>query len=313
MKPNIVISALIALAVFACGSTTPTPAPVLPTEASPTATAEPEFIEVNLTIVNNSTLPVDYFWVNDQAQEENYGTVEPGGTTDLTTFFEQMWRIRDGAGNLVREYTVTETAQQTVTIAAEDVAAADPLAADLAAQVEEFSENGRFPTTEGEYVRLDDFSETFAQIGYYQAYPTDLELENFVFTGHLKWSTALPTSDVSACGILFGQQEDSSDYAVFLDKSRVYFSSSTTTFYKELGKTSGTGRVNFANPAEADFSLVVYQTHAYVYVDGAFIGEYSLSVDKPLRGKFGYGIISGTNKDYGTRCEISNAAVWSLK
>lgn len=150
------------------------------------------------------------------------------------------------------EYTSTEDAQQTVTIAAEAVA--DPVVDELAAQVQKFKDEGRIPTTEGEYMKLDDFSQTFSQLGSYQAYPLGIELENFVFSGHLKWSTATETSD-----------------------------------------------------------LVVYQTHAYVYVDGAFIGEYTLSQDKPLKGSFGYGIISGTNKDYGTRCEITNAGVWSLK
>ena len=56
----------------------------------------------------------------------------------------------------------------------------------------------------------------------------------------------------------------------------------------------------------------MYNNHAYVYVDDKFIGEYTLSQDKILKGIFGYGIISGTNRDFGTRCEITNARVWSL-
>ena len=106
------------------------------------------------------------------------------------------------------------------------------------------------------------------------------------------------TSDISGCGILFAQQKDTSDYAVFLDKSRIYFSSSTPKYYSELGKTRGTGTLDFGNPAEADFSLVVYNYRAFVYVNGGFIGEYTLSKDKPMRGIFGYGLISGINRDY---------------
>ena len=179
-------------------------------------------------------------------------------------------------------------------------------------QVQKFASEGLIPSTDGKYIELDDFKETFAQIGYYRPYPTDIVLESFVFAGHVKWETSVATSDVSGCGILFSQQEDTSDYAVFLDKSRIYFSSSTPKFYKELGKTRGTGRLSFGNPAEADFSLVVYDNHAYVYVDDKLIGEYTLSKDKQLKGIFGYGIISGTNRDFGTRCEITNARIWSL-
>lgn len=183
---------------------------------------------------------------------------------------------------------------------------------DIFSQIQKFADDGLIPGTDGKYIELEDFSETFAQIGFYRSYPIDLELEAFVFVGHVKWETAGSTSDVSGCGILFAQQEDTSDYAVFLDKSRIYFSSSTPKFYAELGKTRGTGLLSFGDPAEADFSLVVYDNHAYVYVDDKFIGEYTLSRDKQLRGVFGYGIISGTNRDYGTRCEISNARIWDL-
>ena len=70
--------------------------------------------------------------------------------------------------------------------------------------------------------------------------------------------------------------------------------------------------MNFGNPAEADFTLLVYEYKAYVYVNSDFIGEYTLSKDKELMGKFGYGIISGTNHDYGTRCEITDSRMWKL-
>ena len=325
MKQSLTSIILLVLISLACGSSAPTAAPTSvpptvaqptvapPTLARPSATVDPALVEVTLTFVNDSGVPLDYYWVNFSAEEEKYGTIQAGRTAELSTFFEQLWRIRDQAGNLVMEYSVTKDAQQTVTIEGDAVAAADPVAADLSAQVQKFKDEERIPSTEGEYIKLEDFSQTFSQLGYYQAYPTGVNLENFVFSGHFKWSTAIATSDVSACGILFGGQPDNSDYAVFLDKSRVYFSSSTATAYRELGKTSGTGRVNFGNPAEADFSLIVYQTHAYVYVDDQFIGEYTLSSSKPLKGAFGYGIISGTNKDFGTSCEITNAGIWSLK
>ena len=184
---------------------------------------------------------------------------------------------------------------------------------DVFSQVQKFADDGLISSTNGEYIELDDFKETFSQLGWYQSYPTKLVLEAFVFVGHLKWQTAAQTSDVSGCGLLFAQQEDTSDYAVFLDKSRIYFSSSTPRYYSELGKTRGSGRLNLGNPAEADLTLLVYKNYAYVYVDNKMIGEYTLSKDKPLKGIFGYGIISGTNRDYGTRCEVTNARVWSLK
>ena len=82
----------------------------------------------------------------------------------------------------------------------------------------------------------------------------------------------------------------------------------------QLGKTRGTGTLNLPNPAEASMELVVNGTQAYVLVNDEFIGEYTLFTDKMLDpGYLLYSIISGTNKDYGTRCEVTNAHLWVAK
>jgi hypothetical protein len=187
---------------------------------------------------------------------------------------------------------------------------------DLFSKVEQFASDGLIPSTSGEYIELDPYSEDFAQIGWLRyRYFDDVEVEHFVFNAHVEWETAMDTSDVSGCGVVFGVIEGSSSneyYGVVFDKSRIYFTIARSGYYYELGKTRGTGRLNFGNPAEADVTIVVYNNHAYVYVDDDFIGEYTLSQDKELKGYFGFGIISGTNKDYGTSCDITNPRIWSL-
>jgi len=185
---------------------------------------------------------------------------------------------------------------------------------ELFSQVQEFKDQGYIPSTEGKYVEVKDYLGQFAQLGWLNwSYEKEIILENFVYTATINWSTAVDTSEVSGCGVVFDIQEDTGYYGVILDKSRIYFTSATKSFYYELGKTRGSGRISFGNPAEAKFSLAVFEDHAFVYVDDEFIGEYTLSKDKPLRGKFAYGIISGTNRSFGTRCEIANARIWSLK
>jgi hypothetical protein len=186
----------------------------------------------------------------------------------------------------------------------------------LFSKVQMFKDEGFIPSTSGTYIQLDDFREDFAQIGYlYPEFPENLQLENFVFNANVKWSTAVETSDTSGCGLVFAYQEGGKYgyyYGVVLDKSRIYFSSTNSLGYKDLGKTRGTGRLNFGNPAEAELTLLVYDYRAFVYVDNEFIGEYTLSMDRDLYGYFGFGIISGTNRDYGTRCEISRPRIWKL-
>jgi hypothetical protein len=163
-------------------------------------------------------------------------------------------------------------------------------------------------------IKLEDFNESWAQLGWYQWWNLkfDVNIKNFVFDSHFSWESASNISDDSGCGIVFALQEDDKNYSVFLDKTRIYFTRSDRNYYYELGKTSGTGRVQFGNPAEADFSLIVFETQAYVFVDKNFIGEYSLSTDQPLKGRLAYSLLSGTNKDYGTRCKITNSKLWVL-
>jgi hypothetical protein len=182
-------------------------------------------------------------------------------------------------------------------------------------KVQTFKDEGLIPSTDGEYMLVDGFNDRFAQIGWLRYQYFDFEVEQFVFNADISWRTAVDTSDTSGCGIVFGVQEKGDNneyYGVVLDKSRIYFTIARSGYYYELGKTRGTGRLDYGNPAEAEFTILVYDNHAYVYVDDNFVGEYTLSQDKELRGKFGYGIISGTNKDYGTKCMITNARMWDL-
>ncbi len=181
--------------------------------------------------------------------------------------------------------------------------------------VKEYHDQGYISTLEGDYVVLDDFSESWPQIGWYQWWPQDRTITNFVFGAHFSWETASSTPDISGCGVIFGLQSNSSHYAVFLDKSRVLFlrADAASKGAREVGKTKGKGRVSFSNPAEADFSLAVSDKHAYVYVNKEFIGEYTLSADASTEGDFAFTLLSGTNKDFGTKCEMTNAKLWVLK
>jgi hypothetical protein len=186
---------------------------------------------------------------------------------------------------------------------------------DIFSDVQKFKDEGLIPSTDGEYNVLENFSETFAQRGYLNYLYYDFTVKHFVYKAHVKWSTSDDTSDTSGCGIVFAVEpkgDSNNYYGVVLDKSRIYFSTTYGGYYYDMGKSRGKGTLSFGNPAAADFTMLVYDYKAYVYVDGEFIGEYTLSKDRELSGHFGYGIISGTNHSYGTRCEITNSRIWKL-
>jgi len=178
--------------------------------------------------------------------------------------------------------------------------------------LDSFVELGYIETSEGKLTELPLFKEEWAQLGWYRWWPYDVVSSDFVFKAHLKWSTALKTSDESGCGFIFGIQENDDHYAVFLDKSRILFLMARGENVYLVGKTRGSGRADFGNPAEADFAVAVKGQSAFVSVNGE-VTEYTLSADQVSRGEYGASVLSGTNKDYGTRCEMTDVMFWTQK
>ncbi len=185
------------------------------------------------------------------------------------------------------------------------------------AKVQKYFELGYLPSTEGRFEQFGDFNQAWAQLEWYQSWSlSSTKEENFLLSAHVKWSSAYRNADVSGCGFYFAYREGSDfHYAVFLDRSKVFFVT-TDYYYEPVRPTLGTGLVDFPNPAdspvEADLTLIVNDTTAYVLVDGELVGGYTLSLSKILRGYFGISLLSGTNKDYGTRCEMTDIHAFIL-
>lgn len=182
----------------------------------------------------------------------------------------------------------------------------------LMAEVQKYYEKGYLTTTEGTFAELDDFRHDWADMGRYQVFSLPISVSDFFLSAHFKWNSALVNSDTAGCGFIFGLQPNDDHYAVFLDRTKVYFRISNP----ELGYSSSVepthimGKMKFDYPAEADFTLIVNGLHAYVLVNGEVISEYRLLAGRPVRGELGLTVLSGTNKDYGTRCEMTNLRLW---
>jgi hypothetical protein len=184
---------------------------------------------------------------------------------------------------------------------------------ELNAVAQDYFEKGYLTTPKGKFTELDDFEEDWAQLGSYQWWELDHKASDFYMSAHFRWQSAYRNADISGCGFAFGIQENGDQYSVFLDRSRIYFVDAEQ-YYQPIGLTRGTGRVKFDNPAdkavEADFTLIVKDAYAYVLVDNEVVGEYTLSQSRPLFGKLALTLLSGTNKGYGTRCEMTNLHLW---
>ena len=186
---------------------------------------------------------------------------------------------------------------------------------DFFAEVQSFYDDGYLPSLNGEYVELAPFEDEWAQINWYQWWWFDDKLvaDTFVWSGHFSWESASMTPDISGCGFVFDvDTEDGSAYAVVLDQSRVLVLDHDGYI---VGTTRGTGKVKFSLPAEADITLIVNDEakRIYVFVDDEFVGEYSIPLNEAIDGTIGFTILSGTNKDYGTRCEITDMQLWLIE
>lgn len=182
----------------------------------------------------------------------------------------------------------------------------------LNVELQRYYEKGYLATTRGRFKQLDDFSDEWAQLGWYKPYPLRDSADDFFLSAHFQWDSAFKNANISGCGFMFGIQENGDHYAVFLDRKSVLFLMTDQTFglSKPISPTRGTGHVNFDYPAGADFTLIVRDSYARVLVDGALTGEYTLSQSRPARGHLALTILSGTNKDYGTHCEMTDIRLW---
>jgi hypothetical protein len=183
---------------------------------------------------------------------------------------------------------------------------------ELEAEVQDFYDKGYLNTTDGRFTELDDFSYDWAQLGWYKPLLLRDSASDFFMSAHFKWDSAFKNSDISGCGFIFGIQPNDDHYAVFLDRMKIFFliTDHKLGYSKPVSPTRGTGRVKFDYPAEADFTLIVKGAYAYVLVNNEVVGEYTLAQSRSLHGGLGLTVLSGTNRDYGTRCEMTNLHLW---
>ncbi len=137
-----------------------------------------------------------------------------------------------------------------------------------------------------------------------------MKASDFVLSGHFKWSSAYQNADASGCGYVFSLQENRDHYALILDRSKVLFLITSDGYGRISGPIRGTGRVKIGNLAEADFTVIVKGNYAYVLVNNEVAGEYTLAQSRPLTGEIAFTVLSGSDKDYGTRCEMTNLHLW---
>ncbi len=192
---------------------------------------------------------------------------------------------------------------------------------DAQARIQSYVDAGYLSSTDGTLHALDDLDREMAKINYldYDFAGFDEPIQDFAVWADFKMQSARPVGfpEYSGCGFSFRIDPNNFDgYTAHITNSSVLltYCSHITNRCGRIGKTRGPGTLNLPNPAQASMAVIVHDTEANVLVDDVFIGQYTLFTDKlTAPGYLLYSIISGTNADYGTRCQATNAHLWVVK
>lgn len=210
--------------------------------------------------------------------------------------------IATSTAEVVRQQTATENAIVQAT------AQAQPML-DL---VTRLVNDGDLSTTQGEFFNLIDFDFSWAQLGWYQGFPTGFSPTDFVVRAHAEWDSASNTPDPwsTGCGFMFRTEDGSNHYLTFLGlDGNVYFSRYYRGVYALIG-SDYYGQVGIPE-GTADITLAVEGNWVTFLVNGETVLHRQ---DSALpSGSLNYTVISGTNKDYGTHCRMTNIQLWVIK
>ena len=201
-------------------------------------------------------------------------------------------------------------------VATQPQATSAPVVSDLEVRttdlIQSFSNDGYLESTSGTFHAIPDFNETWAQLNWYQWWDTGFAPKDFVITAHTAWESASDTADWwnSGCGFVFREEDEDNHYLAYLGMDEwVYLSRVRGGNWASLGDNA---YGSLAIPkGEADVAMVVEGREIHYFVNG----EHVLSRDdlQDAEGLLGLTLLSGTNKGFGTRCIMSDIALWEIE
>lgn len=173
--------------------------------------------------------------------------------------------------------------------------------------VQENHDAGYIPSLNGNYFQLDDYSDSYAERGFFRWQTIGADIRNFILTSHIIMSTANHLSYRTACGFVFRVLPDNYADGVFIgQEGKAFYTRNNYIFY-----TSSFG--NVTNPMEFDVVLVVFEKNIQFHVNDKLALEYEYEKFMTVyRGDIGFTVLSGSDEDYGSQCDFSNTQLWEI-
>ena len=178
--------------------------------------------------------------------------------------------------------------------------------------IQKLVDDGYLDRSEGKYFALRDFYESWAQLNWYTYQDTGYAPANFVVRADAQWQSASDKADWwnSGCGFVFREQDVDNHYLAYLGLDGwVYFSAFRNGNFVDLGGARY-GKVGVPSGG-ALLTLMVDGDKFTFFVNGERV--YSKVDQAFASGRLAMTLLSGTNKDYGTRCLMKNVELWELK
>ena len=178
--------------------------------------------------------------------------------------------------------------------------------------VEELDQKDILQNIDGIFYELDDYEASWAQLNWYQWEPSDFAPVNFVLTASIQYESASTTANWadSGCGFVFRDTGDLNHYrALAALDGYVYLSGLQNGNWISLGR----GYYGHAKLPAGSFemAIVVEDDWITIYLDGEQMIRSQDSTH--TEGFIGYTLASGTNKDFGTYCRLSDIDLWILQ
>ncbi len=176
--------------------------------------------------------------------------------------------------------------------------------------VKDYNDQGILPSTKGTYKRLDDFSDEWAQNGWYRWTYTGADTTDFLLRAHLSWESASRSANPSGCGFVIHQQSNDDHYLLFFANTghvilEAQHNGGSLVGWSYFGHAGQKG--------EADLILVVIGPRYKIYVDGKYVGTILAYDNIMTSGALSYTVVSGINTDFGTRCSMTDVDLWKIE
>lgn len=178
---------------------------------------------------------------------------------------------------------------------------------EFAAIVKKLADDGKISTTNGEYYYLYDFSNEWAQLYWYQwTQRTVVPVNNFVVRAKIRYESASQTPNwaESGCGWWFrGESADTHLIAYYTLEGNGQISGARNNYYLSYGK-----RLVGSPAVKGEVEMVLYADGPKIglLIDGVTAIDRSDLIIDNLPVELHSVTLSGTNKDFGIRCEYSD-------